>query len=379
MKNNNSPLFGEDILHLLKERGNVCVTIVLPTHKVSADRKIDKFQVEKALDYAQQALKVNYAEKEFTPILKKLELLASTIDYNHNLDGLGLYVSPNVELMVHFPFNVEEKIVVANNFEVRDVLYLTQLSKPYLALLASEKQVRLFTGNGTPPKEIIGDDFPMEYTETYLYNTPSRGSSNQGNPQMRSFEHDKSTMQAVRFKDFFRAADHHLSKYMILDTPLIIAGPEKVLSWYESVSEFHNHIIGRIQGNFDHAPLADLGTMFTDVVKEEISQHVRSLMNEYRERVGEGRGVAGIQEIWSVACEGRGWKLLVEKDYRLPGFTEEGKAHFLRLKPDLAPHHTMADAVDEVIEEILNKGGEVYFAENGQLAEFGGMILITRY
>jgi len=372
-------LHGEELLQLLQEKGKLCVSIILPTHRVSADRKIDKFQMEKALDMVRQALKVKYNEEEYGPLLKKLEVLSDTVDYNHNLEGLGLYVSEDVEMMVRFPFHVEEKIMVGDNFEIRDLLQYTQITKPYLALTVSEKQIRLFSGNGTPPKEIRGEDFPMEYTETYLYNTPSRGSSQPFNSQMRSFEHDKSHMNELRHKAFFRASDDLLKQYMIQDTPLIIMGAEKVLSWYEQETPFQQHIVGRILGNYEHASLAEIGELITEVLQKELKHKIACLIDEFREKIGEGRGVAGIQEVWSVAGEGRGWKLIVEKDYKVPGFVRDDNPNFLLLKPVAESHKTLADAVDDIMEEILRKGGEVYIAENGELTEFDKMILITRF
>ncbi|MCE2789648.1 MAG: hypothetical protein LW630_07010 [Saprospiraceae bacterium] len=338
-------LHGEELLQLLQEKGKLCVSIILPTHRVSADRKIDKFQMEKALDMVRQALKVKYNEEEYGPLLKKLEVLSDTVDYNHNLEGLGLYVSEDVEMMVRFPFHVEEKIMVGDNFEIRDLLQYTQITKPYLALMVSEKQIRLFSGNGTPPKEIRGEDFPMEYTETYLYNTPSRGSSQPFNSQMRSFEHDKSHMNELRHKAFFRASDDLLKQYMIQE----------------------------------HASLAEIGELITEVLQKELKHKIACLIDEFREKIGEGRGVAGIQEVWSVAGEGRGWKLIVEKDYKVPGFVRDDNPNFLLLKPVAESHKTLADAVDDIMEEILRKGGEVYIAENGELTEFDKMILITRF
>ncbi len=378
--NVNAPvLYGEELLQLIKEKGNRCISIILPTHRVSADRKIDKFQMEKAMELVRQALKVKYKAEEYGPLLKKLEVLAHTIDYNHNLEGLGLYVSENVELLVKFPFQVQEKIVVGDNFEIRDLVLYTQLTRPYLALMVSEKQIRLLSSNGAAPKEITGEDFPMGYDETYLYNTPSRGSSQPFNAQMRSFEHDKSKIEEIRCKNFFRAADENLSKFMIHDTPLVVMGAEKVLSWYEDVTSFHNHIVDRIHGNYEHTSIAEISAMMASAMEAKVKRNVESLIAEFRERVGEGRGVSGIQEVWTVASEGRGWKLVVEKQYKIPGFLKEGNDIFLLLAPDKSPHTTLADAVDDVMERVLENGGNVYFADKDQLAEFGRIVLITRY
>ena len=372
-------LLGEDLLTLQKQDGNICITIILPTHRLFSDRKVDKFEMEKAVENATQLLGYKYSSKDTKPLISSLQEMAKSIDYDHNLDGVGLYVSDQVNMMVKFPFAVKEKIVVDNNFEIRDILYKTNLSQPYYALMLSEKNVRLFEGCLDQLTEIRGKHFPYEFYDDYEYNTPSRGSSNVGNPQMRSFEHDKSTMEAIRLKDYFRNADEYLGDYMVENIPLIISGTDKDISWFESVTAFNKQIVGKISGSYDNTNLSDYGKKCWTSFETYLKSKVDELIDQYSDKVGSGLGVSGIQEIWTAALEGRGLNLIVEKDYKVPGFTIPDNEYFLTLRPPKQKHNTMPDAVDEIIETILEKGGDVIFAENGKLGEFGHMVLITRY
>lgn len=372
-------LLGEDLLTLQKQDGNICITVILPTHRLFSDRKVDKFEMEKAVENATQLLGYKYSSKDTKPLISSLQEMAKSIDYDHNLDGVGLYVSDQVNMMVKFPFAVKEKIVVDNNFEIRDILYKTNLSQPYYTLMLSEKNVRLFEGCLDQLTEIRGKHFPYEFYDDYEYNTPSRGSSNIGNPQMRSFEHDKSTMEAIRLKDYFRNADEYLGDYMVENIPLIISGTDKDISWFESVTAFNKQIVGKISGSYDNTNLSDYGKKCWNSYETYLKSKVDELIAQYSDKVGSGLGVSGIQEIWTAALEGRGLNLIVEKDYKVPGFTIPDNEYFLTLRPPKQKHNTMPDAVDEIIETILEKGGDVIFAENGKLGEFGHMVLITRY
>jgi hypothetical protein len=372
-------LLGEDLLTLQKQQGHICISIILPTHRLFSERKVDKFEMEKAVENATQLLGSKYNTKDTKPLISTLQEMAKSIDYDHNLDGVGLYVSDQVNMMVKFPFAVKEKIVVDNNFEIRDMLYKTNLSQPYYTFMLSEKKVRLFEGCLDQLTEIRGKHFPYEFYDDYEYNTPSRGSSNIGNPQMRSFEHDKSTMEAIRLKDYFRNADEYLGDYMVENIPLIISGTDKDISWFESVTAFNKQIVGKISGSYDNTNLSDYGKKCWTSFETYLKSKVDELITQYRDKVGSGLAVSGIQEIWTAALEGRGLDLIVEKDYKVPGFTMPDNEYFLTLRPPKEKHNTMPDAVDEIIETVLEKGGDVIFAENGQLEEFGHMVLITRY
>lgn len=94
--------------------------------------------------------------------------------------------------------------------------------------------------------------------------------------------------------------------------------------------------------------------------------------------LGKKLAVTGILSVWQAAEEGKGLILLVEKDYALPGFvTEEGSKLFLH--PPAEPHRIITDAVDDVMETVLAKGGKVKMVENGKLNNYEHMALILRY
>jgi hypothetical protein len=310
--------------------------------------------------------------------MNALDTTTQSIDYNHNSDGLGVFISKNVQMVMRFPFPVREKVMVGDNFEIRDVVYMIKYDVPYYVLMLSEKRVRLFQGQGNGLSEIKVERLPFEYRETYEYSTPSRGSSTL-NAQMRSFEHDKSTLEHVRISDFFRAADGILAEYLVPGDILVLIGAEKSLSLFEQTTDHKEHIIAKVQGNYDHQSLSDLHRLVNEPIGNYRRKQWTDAVESFKERVGEGLGVTGIQDIWTVVQEGRGRTLLVEKDLKIPGFVEHNNGHFLELRPPDETHDVLPDAVDELIEKVLTTGGDVLFTDNNALSAYHGMALITRY
>ena len=73
------------------------------------------------------------------------------------------------------------------------------------------------------------------------------------------------------------------------------------------------------------------------------------------------------------------WLLVVEKDYRGTPQQEGGEEILQKV---MNPHNTFSyikDAVDEVIEKVLENGGDVEFVEEGLLKEFRQIALIQFY
>jgi hypothetical protein len=114
------------------------------------------------------------------------------------------------------------------------------------------------------------------------------------------------------------------------------------------------------------------------VMRAHLQMERQELITEFAEKIGEHLGVSGVQEVWQAAVEGKAFKLLVEKDYRVPGFVDTD-GYRLLLHPPRSPHTSIPDVVDEIIETVLGKNGSVYFVENDQLRDYGHIALIERY
>ena len=371
-------LVGEELLTMQKEKGNICVSIIVPTHRLSPERRIDTLEVKRAMDKAKELLRYKYTEKQVNPLIQSMDDMYKSIDFTHNPDGLGFYISQNIKSAVKFSFPVEEKVMVGDNFELRDLLYKLNYSIPYFVLMLTEKGVRLFEGRWDELNEIKDINFPKDYKEEFSYNPPSRSTSYAGQSHTKSFEKDKSELEAIRFKDFFRHTDKLLGDYLVDNTPLILLGPEKELAWFENISTHNKIIIDKIAGSYNHSNQRQLEDMAWPAMRSHLENERVQLIKEFNAKIGMNLGISGIQDIWSAAKEGKAFKLLVEKDYRCPGFVDRDEYH-LYLRPPQKPHKILADAVDDLIEMVLEKNGHVYFVDNGMLKDYQRMVLITRY
>jgi hypothetical protein len=81
--------------------------------------------------------------------------------------------------------------------------------------------------------------------------------------------------------------------------------------------------------------------------------------------VGVNRHASGIDQVWRAAAGGKCQTLLVEKDFKYPADVSTDGDRLLKYTgqgPD-----ALDDAVDELIERVLSKGGAVYFYGPGDL------------
>ena len=284
-------LRGEDLLMLQKAKGNICISVIVPTHRTSPDRRVDKPEVEEAIDKAKQLLQIKYPEKDIKPLLQSLDDQLEAIDFVHNTEGIGLYISPGVKVIVHFPFPVEEKIMVDNNFEIRDLLYKLNYDQPYYVLMLTEKEAKLFEGSWNNLSEIKGDHWPWKYEDEYVYSKPARSSSFAGHAHVKIFEKDKTELEHIRFTNFFREIDKKLNDCLMNNTPLIILAPERENSLFEKISMHRKNIIHKIHGSYGYENLKSISDIVWPGMYEHLQTERKQLINEFKEMIGEHRDV----------------------------------------------------------------------------------------
>ena len=83
--------------------------------------------------------------------------------------------------------------------------------------------------------------------------------------------------------------------------------------------------------------------------------------------MGQQKVVSTIEEVWRLANDARGKLLLVEKNYHVPAVRTENGG--LKVVENPGGTDIMDDAVDEIIETVLLKGGEVELLDDGELAQ----------
>jgi hypothetical protein len=366
----------DDLAFIQQDKGSICVSVIVPTHPLSPERRTDRLKIEKTLARAKEYLEFKYRKMAARELIQQLDELYNEHDLNHSAEGVGFFVSGHVKKLVHFFFPVTEKIIVDTSFAARDLLYEHYYSSPYFVLLLTGNTSKLYIAKINRLEEIVDAHFPLKYEEEYEYNKPSRGSSYVGHTFLKEFEKDKSQLEDIRYKDFMHKTGERLSTYLFDDAPLVVTGSQKDLSVFKKAAKHLADI--EICGNYAETPVTELGELTWKACKLVFNRRKDELVSKFKE-TGLQHAVTGIYEIWKAAKEGRGLTLLVEKDYSLPGFLRKGDDYNLYLHVPDEPHDILPDAIEAIIKTVLEKNGDVLIVENEALEEFQRVALMTRY
>jgi hypothetical protein len=365
-----------ELKELLKERSKTCVSLIIPLPKIAGFERTDHAVIDKAIDKLNILLGGEFKPELVKEFTDRLHELKGKIAIEAGMEGLGIFISPKLLKVVQFPFPVKEKMLAADSFEVRDVMFKEFGIPEYFVLKLTNNQVHLLKAKGNEMEEIHNLDFPMGFTDDYEYNKPSIASSD--SYSRKNPERDKSNMKEIRAEAFYHELDKKLRKYLDEDTPLMIAGVKKDIGYFEKETENKSRIAGKVEGSFDGYNSEELKTDAWRQMQAYSLKRERKMVSDLKELFGRELVSIGIKNVWRDARLGKGNILVVEKDFSKPAFLGDDEYRLL-LRPPVGDHKIVNDAVDDIIETVMQKDGRVVFVHNDVLREFEGIALVKRY
>jgi len=344
-----------------------CLTITLPTHRTRPDNKQDPIRVKNLVTEGTNRLLGEFSKREVAPLIDRLTALVAAIDYEHTLDGLVLTVNRDMAREYVLPFTLGERVVVDETFFTRDLVHAFNRARRYWVLSLSEQSTRLYAATRDDLEEITTGGFPVRHTG------PGGDAALPGGVGVNT-----SAYRDDRHRQFFRDVDNALRAFMAEDPlPLALAGVDRYLAFFREVSGA-DEIIATLRGNVDHLSAHDLGQRIWPSVREGFTAHRREVLQHLDTAMGLRRAASTLGEVWHLAGLGRGKVLVVEEGYHQPARTNQWGHLDLNIDDPTAPD-VMDDAVDETITMVLDKGGQVVFVEDGELALHDRIAMILRY
>jgi len=356
-----------EIMLLARMRSLPSVTITMPTHRTSPDNKQDPIRLKNLVVAATNRLLKDFNKREVEVVLKRMDDLASEVDHEHNLDGLAMFVNRDFGRVVRLPFLLKERVEIGDAFATRDLVFAMNRTPRYWVLSLSERPTRLYEATRDDLLEIAEGAFPMTFS------LPSGGAR-----LPEAFGVNPSSKEDHYHEQFFRQVDQEYDRLTKDDRlPLAVVGVERYLAFFHKVAT-ENDVIAEVRGNYDHLSAHDLGKVVWPVVERAFAERRAQVFQRLEAAISARRYASTIGEVWRYAHEGRGELLLLEEGYHQPArLSDDGMNIVLSDNPE--DLNVMDDAADVVVEEVLQKGGQVVFVPDGSLSAHGRVALILRY
>ena len=305
--------------------------------------------------------------REIAGLVKNLNRLVNRVDWNHSLEGLALFASRDVAMAVQLPFRPRARVAIDETFATRDLVFSLNRSPRYRVLVLTEKPTRLFEGTTNVLTEYRAKPFPMVHTG------PGGASRLPGGQGI-----NRSAARDEAHRQFFRKVDGALAAVQKDDhLPVVLVGVDRHVAFYEEVTKDPDAIIGVVPGSHDNPNPTALGRLVWPVFKSGAALKRTRALARLHEAVSANRYASGIDQVWRAAFEKRCQTLLVETGFEHPAdLSPEGDR--LLSYSGRGPA-ALDDAVDEVIEQVIADGGEVFFYDPGVLDLHQQIAAVLRY
>lgn len=337
-------LIFQDQQQLIEATGYLpAVSLIMPFHPVMDSKRDLEYQLKRAMEKIESQLMEQYPRDRAIPVLEKVRKLINTLNYNTHKKSVAIFASPVIEKVYYLDVAVEEKIVVDDSFEIRDLVYSQKQVIQYLVLLLSAERSKMFLGNCSSFL-LIKSNVPSS-VHAYENDIPEK---------VGKFS-DPAARKEVMLDKFLFHMDQGLSLVLkAYPFPVFVLGAERVLGHFRQITHNERSIVEYVHGNFLDATEADIRAALRPYLDDWQKVRQTDLINKVRAADDESKLSKGIRETWKASTGRNGRLLVVEK-----GFIEEN--------------------VDAVMEKVLAGGGDVQFVEDGALKEYDHIALIRYY
>ncbi len=344
------------------------VSIIIPFEPKMALKTELSYSLKIAAHKVEDELLSNYPGEMALLVMQKLRRLIENLNFNTHMKSIAIYVSPVFEKVLYLDIAVEEKIIVDESFEIRDLVYCKKQTHKYLVLVLSGKESKIFLGNTDTFVRIVSNTPETVYA--YINEVPER---------VANFSDMTERKQLITDK-FLRHIDNGLD--IILNAyhlPLFVLGTAKILGHFKKITKHLSAVIDYVHGNYEKATEDELRAVLQPYINDWKKVREKDLLNKLDEATGKKKLAKGIQEVWREAIRHKGSLLVVEKNYMYAAQQGSSEHIINKLTEPYNRFSYIKDAVDDIIEKVLQDGGDVEFVEEGLLEKYDHIAFIKYY
>ncbi len=381
-------LTNKDLKTLINYQDDLCVTIYLPTFRAGAETRQGRIRLKNLIREAEERLiSSGLRSSQASHLLEPLKKL--TIDdlfWQHQRDGLAIFLSSDVFNYYHLPMNFDEFLQVGRRFHLKPLLPLLSGNGLYYVLALSQNAVRFLQCTRASIRELELENIPHNMAEAMQFDDPEKqlqyhtNTLEGTNRQAAAIFHghgvgiDDSKDNILRY---FRLIDRGLREVLREEnSPLFLVGVGFLHSIYREANTYAYLAGEGIPGNPEELSAEDLQTMVWPLAEQYFRQAEQEAINRFGPLKGTGKTTSNIIEAAPAAYNGR-----VESLFMAQGAGQWGS---FDTQANTVAVHEQKEPEDEdlfdltAIQTIIN-GGKVYVREQDEIPDGQDLAALFRY
>lgn len=294
-------------------------------------------------------------------VIGRLKKIFTQLNFSSFKKSVAIFISPVFEKIIYIPFAVEPRVFVSHAFNIQHVVKARIENSSFLLVNLSRYASNIYVSDGHTINRV---------------NMNMRNNSSQVPvfPKGAAFT-DRNELREILLRSFLHRTDQALQLLLkAYPLPVVITGSPKVIGEFRKISVNSNKIVKYINGYFTNADERSLKEVVNTVLNEWQQVQEKHLHQRLEAAANAGHLAIGIREVWRHANT-RNASLLVVEDNYVPA------AILPSVKADASydNYSLIHNTIDDVVEKVLEAGGDIQFVKPGTLAGFDPVVLIERY
>lgn len=283
-------------------------------------------------------------------VFNKLKQVVETLNSSTNREGVAIFVSEAVEKVIYLSFPIEHQVIVNKPILVRDIADHNPLNRDYLILLLSSKESKMYLSNGNG-MHLVKSNVPQTmYAYRNEVPTPTGNFS------------DVDERREVMLNKFLHHMDLGLGSVLrIYPHPVLVVATERVAGHFEHLTQHGHRIAGYVYKDGINAGADELKVMLAPFLSNWKETRSELIVRQMEKAVSDGKLACGIHEASkAVRCHNSRMIICAEESLEKTDFCSR-------------------DEIDELVEGVIQNGGEVVKIAKELLEPFGPVAVIRYY
>ncbi|UKO97226.1 baeRF7 domain-containing protein [Nostoc sp. UHCC 0870] len=384
----------DELKTLVENSHTPCLSLYIPMQKLGAEIRQNPIRFKNVIREAQERLEViGMRSTEAINFLQPAMELDQNDFWEHQDQGLAIFISPEIFRYYCLPMESPELVVVGNKFHIKPLLHLINSDRQFYLLTLSQQDVRFFEGDYYDIKEVEVENMPKNLEEVLLMQdnsekgvqhrmATSRGGTANPAQQPGQF-HGEGSPEMDRpqagILQFCYAVDKALhDKLRDKQAPLIVAGVEYLHPLYQEANTYPHLLEEGITGNHEVTNLEELHHQAWPIVSPLAQQKQEEAIALYEQLAGEDvvQASGDIKEIVPAAYYQKVDTLFVSLGQQLWGKFDPDTMT-VDLHPEPQPDDE--DMLDFAAVHTFLNGGHVYTVEPEEMPNNQLVAAIFRY
>ena len=348
---------GKELEKLLTATADHCVSIYLPTHRITQETDRDRLVLRDLTRQAVEQLEAAGADADaVADIEADLAHLAEADDefWVNQADSLAIFASPGRFETHRLPNHLTAMVEVSDRYHITPLLRAVTFPHAAWILALSQGSVRLLeAGPSGNPEEVRVEDMPKDAMQSW------------GNKVVRARE-----------AAYARKVDSALRTVLTgSDLPLILAASQPMAALYRSVNTYPHLVEEREHGNPETSTDAELAVAAPAILGAVYADQVAEVADRFGDLSGQGRTATDVSDLARLSTYGAVDTLLVGIDASVPGSIGDDGAVTLADADDAVNY----GVTDEIARRVLLAGGTVLAVRAEDIPEGGPVAGLLRF